>query len=222
MQAWACVLVHTHDSHKDLVYTYKRRVSCSMHVLFCSESARQKPNVYFARTWDGLLRPASFSPASCVLGLLELSEIGYRSACSATCSALLALLLQTYLVHGIVCSSYSTCQLAAALLQMFAGHKGPVRCGKFSPDGRTVATGGGEGDASLKIWDPKTGTCTHSIQGHGFHTAGVPTGTGQGHLAYMALLSRVCLVVSVCRCKGTLSCGLGSCDYDAHCISHES
>ena len=55
---------------------------------------------------------------------------------------------------------------------MFYGHTGAVRCGRFTPDGKTIVTGGGEGDATLKVWDPKTGTCTGTIQGHGFHTAG--------------------------------------------------
>lgn len=55
---------------------------------------------------------------------------------------------------------------------MLYGHTGAVRCGRFTPDGKTIVTGGGEGDATLKVWDPKSGTCTGTIQGHGFHTAG--------------------------------------------------
>ena len=57
--------------------------------------------------------------------------------------------------------------------QVFAGHSGSVRCGAFSPDGRAVVTGGGEGDASLRAWDPKTGECTTTVSGHDYHTAGL-------------------------------------------------
>lgn len=60
-----------------------------------------------------------------------------------------------------------------AVLQVFSGHTGPVRCGSFTPDGKAVVTGGGEGDATLKVWDPKAGTCTGTVQGHGFHEAGM-------------------------------------------------
>ncbi|KAL3132557.1 hypothetical protein ABBQ32_009096 [Trebouxia sp. C0010 RCD-2024] len=59
------------------------------------------------------------------------------------------------------------------MMQVFYGHTGAVRCGRFTPDGKTIVTGGGEGDATLKVWDPKTGSCTGTIQGHGFHTAGL-------------------------------------------------
>ena len=58
-------------------------------------------------------------------------------------------------------------------LQVFTGHSGPVRCGSFTPDGKQVVTGGGEGDDSLKVWDPKTGACALSVMdAYSFHTAG--------------------------------------------------
>lgn len=59
------------------------------------------------------------------------------------------------------------------MMQVFYGHTGAVRCGQFTPDGKAVITGGGEGDATLKVWDPKSGSCTGTIQGHGFHEAGL-------------------------------------------------
>lgn len=59
------------------------------------------------------------------------------------------------------------------VLQMFIGHSGAVACGSFTPDGRTVVTGGGAGDASLRAWSPQTGECTIIISGHSFHQAGV-------------------------------------------------
>ena len=57
-------------------------------------------------------------------------------------------------------------------LQVFSGHNGSVRCGGFTPDGKSLVTGGGENDASLRLWNPKNGSCTASVQGHGFHPAG--------------------------------------------------
>ncbi len=58
-------------------------------------------------------------------------------------------------------------------LQVFTGHSGPVRCGRFTPDGKSIVTGGGEGDDSLKVWDPRNGACTLSVHdAHSFHSAG--------------------------------------------------
>ena len=48
--------------------------------------------------------------------------------------------------------------------QVFSGHSGSVVCGSFTPDGKWVVTGGGEGDASLKVWSPKTGECALTVQ----------------------------------------------------------
>ncbi len=55
---------------------------------------------------------------------------------------------------------------------MLSGHNGPVTCGAFTTDGRGIVTGGGEGDAALRAWNPKTGECVGTIQGHTFHTEG--------------------------------------------------
>ncbi|EFN58343.1 hypothetical protein CHLNCDRAFT_142394 [Chlorella variabilis] len=60
-----------------------------------------------------------------------------------------------------------------ACMQVFSGHSGSVVCGSFTPDGKWVVTGGGEGDASLKVWSPKTGECALTVQGHPYHTAGL-------------------------------------------------
>ena len=49
-------------------------------------------------------------------------------------------------------------------MQVFTGHAGPVMCGGFTPDGKAVVTGGGEGDATLRVWNPKTGECTATVQ----------------------------------------------------------
>ena len=56
--------------------------------------------------------------------------------------------------------------------QVLSGHNGPVTCGAFTADGRGIVTGGGEGDAALRAWNPKTGECVGTIQGHTFHTEG--------------------------------------------------
>ena len=55
----------------------------------------------------------------------------------------------------------------------FTGHAGPVSCGGFTPDGRTVVTCGGEGDATLKVWDPRTGGCLTTVEGAHFHETGI-------------------------------------------------
>lgn len=91
---------------------------------------------------------------------------------------------------------------AELIVQVFAGHHGPVSCGSFTPDGKAVVTGGGgEEDASLRqactnrgtfpvacscrsrhqllllplrrVWNPKTGECTLALKGHPFHAAGL-------------------------------------------------
>lgn len=56
---------------------------------------------------------------------------------------------------------------------MFTGHRGPVTAGAFTLDGKAVVTAGGEGDASLRVWNPKTGECTLTVSGHPFHEEGI-------------------------------------------------
>jgi len=56
---------------------------------------------------------------------------------------------------------------------VLVGHAGAVRCGGWTADGKAAVTGGGEGDASLRAWDPKTGACTATLSGHGFHEGGL-------------------------------------------------
>ena len=63
-------------------------------------------------------------------------------------------------------------RLSECAWQVLTGHHGAVACGSFTPDGKQVVTGGGEGDASLRVWSPKTGECTCVVQGHGFHKTG--------------------------------------------------
>jgi WD40 repeat protein len=62
--------------------------------------------------------------------------------------------------------------------QVFAGHQGRVTSGDFTPDGKAIFSTGGEDDCSLRAWNPKTGECTATIQGHGFHEAGEEEGEG--------------------------------------------
>ena len=76
-----------------------------------------------------------------------------------------------YILLFLIAWSWSSLPVSSEL-QVFYGHTGAVRCGQFTPDGKAVVTGGGEGDATLKVWDPKSGSCTGTIQGHGFHEAG--------------------------------------------------
>ena len=48
--------------------------------------------------------------------------------------------------------------------QVFSGHSGAVTAGAFTPDGKMVVSVGGEGDGSLRVWNPKTGECTGHLQ----------------------------------------------------------
>ncbi len=56
---------------------------------------------------------------------------------------------------------------------MFSGHTGPVTAGAFTPDGKRIVSAGGEGDASLRVWDPKNGECVLTVRGHPFHSEGL-------------------------------------------------
>jgi len=54
---------------------------------------------------------------------------------------------------------------------MFAGHSGPITDGRFSADGKTIASVGGDEDCSLRVWNPKTGECVTTVAGFPFHEA---------------------------------------------------
>eukprot|EP01104_Vermistella_antarctica_P004159 TRINITY_DN14666_c0_g1_i1.p1 TRINITY_DN14666_c0_g1~~TRINITY_DN14666_c0_g1_i1.p1 ORF type:complete len:421 (+),score=71.71 TRINITY_DN14666_c0_g1_i1:28-1290(+) len=58
-------------------------------------------------------------------------------------------------------------------MHVFAGHGDAVRCGQFTPDGRKVVSG--SDDETVKIWNPKSGLCTTTLDAHNFHKAGVTT-----------------------------------------------
>jgi angio-associated migratory cell protein len=60
------------------------------------------------------------------------------------------------------------------MCQVFSGHSGPVTGGSFTPDGKSVVSVGAEGDSSLRVWSPRTGECTLTLQGYGFHERGTP------------------------------------------------
>jgi len=56
-------------------------------------------------------------------------------------------------------------------MQVFSGHSGSVTCGAFISNGKQVLTG--SDDATVRLWDPKTGKCTFTFSGHGFHEGGL-------------------------------------------------
>ena len=52
-------------------------------------------------------------------------------------------------------------------MQLFTGHEDRVNCGSFTANGKLVVTG--SNDATLRVWDPKTGKTIHKFTGHLFH-----------------------------------------------------
>ncbi|KAJ0499886.1 putative transcription factor WD40-like family [Helianthus annuus] len=56
----------------------------------------------------------------------------------------------------------------SAYLMSFSGHSSTVTCGDFTPDGKTICTG--SDDASLRIWNPKTGENIHVVKGMNYAT----------------------------------------------------
>ncbi|CAN0896871.1 Angio-associated migratory cell protein [Linum grandiflorum] len=69
------------------------------------------------------------------------------------------------------CSAWMWNADRGAVLSVFYGHGGPVTCGDFTPDGKTVCTG--SADMTLRIWNPRTGESIHAVRGHPYHTAGL-------------------------------------------------
>ncbi|CAH2057561.1 unnamed protein product [Thlaspi arvense] len=59
----------------------------------------------------------------------------------------------------------------SAYLNMFSGHGSSVTCGDFTPDGKTICTG--SDDATLRIWNPRSGENIHVVKGHPYHTEGL-------------------------------------------------
>ncbi|KAG2494556.1 hypothetical protein HYH03_007323 [Edaphochlamys debaryana] len=71
------------------------------------------------------------------------------------------------------CMLYMWNAANGAVMQVFSGHCGMVSAGCFTPDGKAVVSVGGEGDSSLRVWNPRTGECSLTIQGHPFHEGGI-------------------------------------------------
>jgi WD40 repeat protein len=67
------------------------------------------------------------------------------------------------------------------LKQMWTGHKEDVKSLSFSPDGKTLASGGQ--DSTAKLWDVQTGKLRHTLTGHNdwvFALAFAPNGVALG------------------------------------------
>ena len=53
-----------------------------------------------------------------------------------------------------------------ALLRVLTGHTGAVAALAVAPDGSWLASAGGDGDETVRIWDPHTGQARHTLTGH--------------------------------------------------------
>src|SRR5262245_22568135 len=51
-------------------------------------------------------------------------------------------------------------------LLVLRGHTRPVNQVAFSPDGTRIASAGGDGDATVKLWDGQTGALVRTLSGH--------------------------------------------------------
>jgi WD40 repeat protein len=56
-------------------------------------------------------------------------------------------------------------------LRNFRPHPGVATCVEFSPDSRTIASGGS--DRTVRLWEIESGECTRSFQGHGAFVSAV-------------------------------------------------
>ena len=59
----------------------------------------------------------------------------------------------------IIETSWSPC------MQTLEGHGGWVNSVAFSPDGRQIVSGSGDG--TVKVWDRESGVCAQTLEGHG-------------------------------------------------------
>ena len=55
--------------------------------------------------------------------------------------------------------------LGGEALFTLEGHGAPVNSVCISPDGRRLASGGG--DETVRLWDAETGACVKTLKGHG-------------------------------------------------------
>ena len=61
--------------------------------------------------------------------------------------------------------------IEAAGVRVLAGHTGAVNSVTFSPDGAKLATV--SADLTPRLWDARTGACTHELTGHTVAVFGV-------------------------------------------------
>ena len=83
--------------------------------------------------------------------------------------------------RGIVCRAFEV--PSGQLIASFSGHKNSVLTTAFSPDGKLVASGGGDGE-EIRIWDPSSGEQARELVGGGNRVWAVGFGRDGGSIAF--------------------------------------
>src|SRR5436190_709519 len=83
-------------------------------------------------------------------------------------SAFIALIFAVSLVSGCrkPASDFSVSASTNQPLLVLKGHTRGVYRVAFSPDGTRLVSAGGDGDATVKIWNPQTGELLRTLSGH--------------------------------------------------------
>lgn len=130
-----------------------------------SATAAQLPAPLLAATLRGTLVLAAGQPLADGLfrpQALTWAEDAIRTLTASRLRAVVLLALAGLVGLGLAAWSFFPGGGPAMPTVPLAGHTGPVACVAFTRDGQWVISGGD--DATVKLWDRKTGTIQHSLE----------------------------------------------------------